>query len=162
MFLPFKWMDNLQKIEHRQTKCHLLFIFRLTCSKFFALKRNALTHSFQNHFSNHTITPIRVFIMGSQDVPLREESGGTPCKPRRLNFLLLLEIAPNKTLTLTVSPGLRPHIGKKMVSLIAFRQNLPRTLPAACIFSYTIMTYLKSFDGTKSLNAKQYPAVLTT
>ena len=97
-----------------------------------------------------------------QDVPLREESGGTPCKPRRLNFLLLLEIAPNKKLTLTVSPGLRPHIGKKMVSLIAFRQNLPRTLPAACIFSYTIMTYLKSFDGTKSLNAKQYPSVLTT
>ena len=30
-----------------------------------------------------------------------------------------------------------------------------------CIFSYTIMTYLKNLEGTKSLNTKQFPAGLS-
>ena len=53
----------------------------------------------------------------------------------------------------------KPHIGRK-VSLIASRQILPKVLSLACIFSYTIMAYLKNLDGTKSLNTKQYPAGL--
>ena len=51
----------------------------------------------------------------------------------------------------------RPHIEKK-VALITFRQILSKILPVASIFSYTILTYLKKLDGTKSLNTKQYPA----
>ena len=58
------------------------------------------------------------------------------------------------------SPDHSPHIGKK-VSLIAFRQILPKILPAVCIFSHTVMIYVKKYNGTKSLNTKQYPAGLS-
>ena len=50
---------------------------------------------------------------------------------------------------------------KKKVSLIDFKQILPKILPAAYIFSYTIMTNLKKLIGTKSLNTKQSPAGLS-
>ena len=49
---------------------------------------------------------------------------------------------------LQLSPDRRPHFGK--YNIIAFRQNLPKILPAACIFSYTILTYLKKLDEAKS------------
>ena len=54
----------------------------------------------------------------------------------------------------------RPHIGKK-VFLIAFRQILPKILPAADSFSDTVITNLKNFIENKSLNTKQYPAGLS-
>ena len=54
------------------------------------------------------------------------------------------------------------HILKKKVSLIAFRQILPKTMSVACIFSYTNMTYLKKLDETKSLNTKQCVAGLSS
>ena len=41
------------------------------------------------------------------------------------------------------SPDHRPNI-KKNVSLIAFRQILPKMLPVACIFSYTNVTFEKA------------------
>ena len=155
-------MDNLQKIEHRQTKFHLLFIFRLTCSKFFALKRNALTPSFQNHFSNHTITPIRVLIMGRSGCATKGGSWGDFLQAQKIELSPSVGNCPQSKIDTHRVSWPQTTYREKMVSLIVFRQNLPRTLPAACIFSYTIMTYLKNFDGTKSLNAKQYPAVLTT
>ena len=49
---------------------------------------------------------------------------------------------------------IKDHIFGKKVSLIAFRQILPKTFPVPCMFSYTIMTYLKNLDGTKPLNTK--------
>ena len=49
---------------------------------------------------------------------------------------------------------------KKNISLIAFRPILPKILPAACIFSYTIMICLKKLIGTKSLNKNQCPTEL--
>ena len=52
------------------------------------------------------------------------------------------------------------HILEKNVSVIAFIQILPKILPAAYIFSYTIMTNLKNLIGNKSLNTKQCPAGL--
>ena len=48
------------------------------------------------------------------------------------------------------------------VSLIVFRQTLPKGLPETCIFSYTIMSYLKKLIGTVSLNTKQSPTVLAS
>ena len=51
------------------------------------------------------------------------------------------------------SPDHSPHIGKK-VSLVAFRQTFPKKIPAACIFSYTVMAYLKKLVPTKFLNTK--------
>ena len=48
-------------------------------------------------------------------------------------------------------------LGGGKVSLIDLRQVLPTVLSAACILSYTIMTYLEKIDGTMSLNTKQCP-----
>ena len=64
---------------------------------------------------------------------------------------------------LILSPDHRQHIGKK-VSLIAFRQVLPKVLIVSYIFINTIMTNLKKFIGNKwnkFLNAKQCPALLS-
>ena len=47
------------------------------------------------------------------------------------------------------------------VSLIALREILSKFLPEAFIFSDTIMTYLKKFVETKSLNTKQCPTGLS-
>ena len=58
-------------------------------------------------------------------------------------------------------PLIIDHILEKKVSLIAFRQILSKVLPEPCIFSYTIMTYLKKLVGTKSVNKKQCPAGLS-
>ena len=49
-----------------------------------------------------------------------------------------------------------------MISLIALIQTLPNILPAACIFSYPIMTYLKMLHGDMSLNTQQCPAGLSS
>ena len=78
-----------------------------------------------------------------------------------LNFLLLLDIAPIKKSSSLVPLLIPDHISGKKVSLIDFRQILPEILPVMCIFSYTIMTYLKNLEGTKSLNTKQFPAGLS-
>ena len=57
-------------------------------------------------------------------------------------------------------PNRRPHIGKKCIS-IAFRKILPKILPAAYIFSITIMTNLKKLIENKSSSTKQCPARLS-
>ena len=75
-----------------------------------------------------------------------------------LNFPLLLDITPAKKSSSPVPVLIKDHIFGKKVSLIAFRKILPKTFPVPCMFSYTIMTYLKNLDGTKSLNTKQCSA----
>ena len=47
------------------------------------------------------------------------------------------------------------------MSLISFRQILPKTLPVAHIFSFIISAYLKKFSGIKSFSTKQCPANLS-
>ena len=119
-------------------------IFDFTCCKLFALKENTNSKRW-----------------GDQVVPPREGTGGSPCIPKGFNFPLLLDMAPTKK---SSSPALlhnADHILGKKVSLIVFRQFLPNILPVACIFSYTIMTYLKKLDGNKTLNTKQCPAGLS-
>ena len=81
--------------------------------------------------------------------------------PKGFNFPLLLDMAPTKKSSSAVLLLNTDHILAKKVSLIVFRQFLPNILPVACIFSYTIMTYLKKLDGTKTLNTKQCPAGLS-
>ena len=69
-----------------------------------------------------------------QDVPLKEGTGGTPCKPRRLNFPLCWILPPIKNWN---SPCLLTwdHIsGKKKVSLIAFRQNFNKNFGCSVHF----------------------------
>ena len=84
-----------------------------------------------------------VSLSGDQDLTLRERlGGGYPCKPKSLNFYLLLDITPTKKIeSLCPSPHHRPHIGEK-VFLTAFRLILPKPFSVAHIFSHTIMTYL--------------------
>ena len=90
-----------------------------------------------------------------------ELGGQSPCNPKSLNFLLLLDITSAKRSISLVRLLITDHILRKK-SLIAFRQILVKILPAACIFSYTIMTYLKKLHGTNSLNTKQCPVGLST
>ena len=123
MFFTFKWMDNLQQIEHHQKikNCLLFFIFNFRCCKFFALK--------ENHYSKQTNHLHSGFSSwGDQDVPLNEGTGegggGSPCKPKSLNFFLLLD----KNVTYWEIP----HIGKKGISN-SFQINLTKILPAAYI-----------------------------
>ena len=49
----------------------------------------------------------------------------------------------------------------KKVSLIAFKQILPKILPMLHIFNFIIMAYLKNFIGIESLSTKQSPAELS-
>ena len=86
---------------------------------------------------------------------------GCSCKPKSLNFPLMLDITPTKKLGPPVPTLITDHILRKKVSLIAFRLSLPKILPAAYIFSNTIMTNLKKLIGNKSLNTKQCPAGLS-
>ena len=95
-------------------------------------------------------------------IPLRmshqgREFGGLPASQKSLNSLLLLDITLTKKFP---CPLITAHTEKK-VSLVAFRQFFSKILPQACIFSNTIMTYLKNLVGTKSLNTKQFPAALS-
>ena len=119
-------------------------IFDCTCCKSFALKENTNSKRW-----------------GEQVVPPREGIGGSPCIPKGFNFPLLLDMAPTKKSSSLALLHNADHILGKKVSLIVFRQFLPNILPVACIFSYTIMTYLKKLDGTKTLNTKQCPVGLS-
>ena len=97
-------------------------------------------------------TLLSVSLMRRLGCPTKgEDWRGSSCKPKSLNFPLLLDITPTKNLS--------PHVGKK-VSLIAFKQIDPKIFPVAYIFSNTIMTSLKKLIGNKSLNTKQSPAGL--
>ena len=53
------------------------------------------------------------------------------------------------------------HIYCKKVSLIAYRQILPKILHVVLIFSFTIMAYFEKFVGIKSYSTKQCPAELS-
>ena len=107
-------------------------------------------------------TLLRVFLMGGSRYPTKGgnwgKGGGSSCKPKSF------ELSPSdgyythqKIESPCPSLDHRPHIEKK-VSLIVFRQILPKILLVVCIFSYTIMMYLKKLVETKSLSTKQCPA----
>ena len=70
------------------------------------------------------------------------EFGETPCMPKVRTFSFHWISPPPKT-WVSLSPDYQPHIEKKKVSLIVFRQILSKILPEACIFSNTIMIYSK-------------------
>ena len=74
-----------------------------------------------------------------------------PCKPKSLNFSLLLDITPTKKLSPAVPLLISDHILEKKVSIIAFRKILSKILLAAYIFSNAIMTNLKKLIGNKPL-----------
>ena len=125
------------------------------------MKENPLIHSFQNHYSKR----INHSLQGFPYVEISPIKGagvgfvGSPCKAKSLNFFLLLGITPPKN-WVPLFPDHKPNIRKK-VSVIAFRQILSKILPKACIFSNTIITYLKKFIGTKSFNTKHWTAGLS-
>ena len=102
-----------------------------------------------------------VFLMGRipiKMVPLRERIWGSPCKPKKFELSSSVGYNPNQKIE-SPCPLITAHIGKK--SIVAFRQFFSKILSQACIFSNTVMTYLKKLVGTKSLNAKQFPAGLS-
>ena len=147
MFFTFKWMDNLQWIEHHQKikNCLLFFIFNFTCCKFFAFK--------ENHYSISRPTTLRVFLMGRSGYPTKQGNwggGGSPCKSKSLNFPLLLD----KNITYWEIP----HIGEKGISFLTiFNKKF-----ASSMHSVTQIWLLwKSSIKTKSLNTKQGTAGLS-
>ena len=99
--------------------------------------------------------------MGYQDVPLRERTEAFSCKSKPMNFPFLLDIAAIEKLSQPIPLQIIDHMLQKKVSLMVFRQILPKILFAVDIFSYTITTYLKKLDGTKPLNTKQCPLGLS-
>ena len=108
-------------------------------------------------------TLLMIFLMERSWCPTKGGNfwEGSPSKSKSLNFPLLLDITLHQKIE-SPCPSLdhSSHIGKKNISLIAFRPILPKILPAACIFSYTIMICLKKLIGTKSLNKNQCPTEL--
>ena len=82
---------------------------------------------------------------------------GSPCKPKSLPSKLYPSVRYHlnqKIESPRPSPDHKLHIGEKGIS--NFTKNF------ACIFiTYTIITYLKKLDGTKSLNTKQCPVGLS-
>ena len=75
-----------------------------------------------------------------------------------LNFLFLLDTTLHQNIeSHCPSPNQRTHIEKKVLR-IAFRKTLPKILLWVRIFSYTVMTYLKTLVWTKFLNRKWCPA----
>ena len=91
-------------------------------------------------------------LWGNKDLPLREGLGGFPFKSKILDFPLVLDITPHSTPTKKLSPP---------VSSLISEHILPKTLPAECIFSYTIMTYLKNFVKALFFNTEQCQAGLS-
>ena len=87
-----------------------------------------------------------------KNVPLKEVICRPLCKPKKFELSSSVGYHPHQKIE-SPCPLITAHIGKK-VSLAAFRKKISKILPQACIFSNTIMTYLKSFVGTKSLNTK--------
>ena len=114
MLLTLKWMDNLQQIESHQRICHLFY--KLTCCTFIDSKENTLTHSFQNYCSKRTKHPPQGFPYGKiRTSHYVRAFGGSPCKPKSLNFPFLLDITPTKKLSFPV-PYHRLHFEKKDIS----------------------------------------------
>ena len=77
---------------------------------------------------------------------------------QKIGFSLSVGYHPTKKFNLSVPPLIT--IGKK-ISLITFRQILPKSFACDIYFQYTIMTNLKKVIGTKSLHTKQCPAGLS-
>ena len=91
-------------------------------------------------------TTFRIFLMGRSGCPTKRGNWlgtGFPCKPKSLNFPLLLD----KNITYR-----EIHILGKKVSLSAFRQVLPKILPAACI-------QLHNFDLFEKARLKLSPLI---
>ena len=85
----------------------------------------------------------------------------SPCKTESLKFPLLLDITSTKKLVPPVPCLITDYISAKKVYIIAFRQNLPKMLPAVYIFSNATLTNLEKLIVNKSLNTKQCPAGLS-
>ena len=73
--------------------------------------------------------------------------------PNAFYLQILWNITPTKIYS--PCPLITDHILGKKVSLIAFREILPKILPEGCIFSNTIINYLKQLVGIKFFNTKQ-------
>ena len=104
-------------------------------------------------------TLLRVFLMGRSGCPSKGGNLAGLLASQKVWTFPFCWISPLLKNWVPLSPYHSQYIGKK--SLTAFRQILSKTLPEACILSNAIMTYLKKFIGTKSLDAKECLAVLS-
>ena len=100
-------------------------------------KNSKMTHSFKIITVSRPSTLSKVFFYARE---LRE---GSPSKPRSC-----LVSTPLKN---QAHPSLSWSNTQKKVSNSS-RQIFPQILSPGCVFSYTIMTYLKKLDGSKSFN----------
>ena len=133
-----------------------LFIFKLTCCKFTNLKENFFTHSFQNHYialSRSSIL-LRIFLMGRYTK--QGNLGGLPADPKGWTLPFCWISSFQKIVS--PCPLMKDHILEKKISQVALREILSKIMPGACIFSNTIMTYMKRLVGTKFLTTKQCSA----
>ena len=112
-------MDNLQYIECHQRICHLFFIFSLTCCKFVALKKNALTHSFQNHYSRQTKHPPQGFPFGeirmSHQGRKMGAGWGVSLQTQKFDISPPVGYHPTRKLSLPVPPLITDHRLEKRI-----------------------------------------------
>ena len=122
--------------------CHPFFIFNFTYCKSFRRKKTLSINLFKIVIVSRPTTLIRVFLMGSLGCPTKGGNRGRdlPASPKVWTLVQITD-----------------HILGIKVSLIDFRYILPNILPAACIFGYTILTYLKNVDGIKCLDSLFLP-----
>ena len=113
------------------------------------MKENTLTYSFQKSLQYADPAPSSdFFLWGNQDAPLKREiRGSLPAGQKVWIFPICWIPHPSKN-WVYLSPDHRSNIGEKKV-LIAFRQIFVKNSAEACIFSNTIMAYLKKLIGTK-------------
>ena len=111
------------------------------------MKENTLTYSFQNHYSKQIKYSSEFFFWGDQDAPFRRRiEGSFPASQKFWIFSFCLISLPPKN-WVHLSPDRRSHIGKKGFN--SFYTDFTKNSAEACIFSNTIMTYLKKLIGTK-------------
>ena len=112
------------------------------------MKEYTLTYSFQNHCSRQIKHPPQSFSNGETRCPTKKKNyGESPCKLKSLHFPLLLNITPNKKIESTC-PLITDHLSEKK-GFNNFETDFIKSSAEACIFSNTIMTYLKKLIGTK-------------
>ena len=108
-------------------------------------------------------TFLRVFPLGRSGCPAKKKNffwGGVSLQAKTFELFPTVEYHPHQKIESTCLL-ITDHILEKKI-LIAFRQILSKILLEACIFSNTIMAYLKKkLIGTKFLSTKQYPAGLS-
>ena len=129
-----------------QRTCHLFFIFKLAVNSFIWKKILSLT-LFKTITVSRSSILLRVFLQGRPGCPTKKKNWGNLPASQKVWIFPICWISPLAKKWVHLSPDRRSHIGKKGFN--SFYTDFTKNSAEACIFSNTIMTYLKKLIGTK-------------